>query len=44
MGSLKYLFYGIIIAYIINQPMKLIEGQIEKDVRKMVLSIVKNED
>lgn len=34
MGSLKYLFYGIIIAYIINQPMKLIEGQIEKRCKK----------
>lgn len=34
MGSLKYLFYGIIIAYILNQPMKLIEGQIEKRCKK----------
>lgn len=33
-GSLKYLFYGIIIAYIFNQPMKLIEGQIQKRCKK----------
>lgn len=30
LGTLVYLFYGIIIAYILNQPMKLIEGQIDK--------------
>ena len=30
LSALKYLFYGIIIAYILNQPMKLIEKQIEK--------------
>lgn len=30
LGTLVYLFYGIIIAYILNQPMKLIEAQIDK--------------
>ena len=30
LGTLVYLFYGIIIAYILNQPMKLIEKQITK--------------
>ena len=30
LSALKYLFYGIIIAYILNQPMKLIEQQIVK--------------
>lgn len=34
MGSLKYLFYGIIIAYILNQPMKMIEAQITKRCNK----------
>ena len=33
-GSLKYLFYGIIIAYILNQPMKMIEAQITKRCKK----------
>lgn len=32
--SLKYLFYGVIIAYILNQPMKVIERQIEKRYKK----------
>lgn len=30
LGTLVYLFYGIIIAYILNQPMKVIERQISK--------------
>lgn len=34
MGSLKYLFYGIAIAYVLNQPMKFIEKQIVKKSKK----------
>lgn len=30
LATLTYLFYGIIIAYVLNQPMKLIEKQIDK--------------
>lgn len=33
-SSLKYLFCGIIIAYVFNQPMKLIEKQFEKYCQK----------
>lgn len=29
-GTIKYLFYGIVIAYVLNQPMRLIEALIEK--------------
>lgn len=37
MGSLKYLFYGIAIAYVLNQPMKFIEKQIIKKSKKSSL-------
>ena len=33
-GAIKYLFYGIVIAYILNQPMKLIETLIAKKCKK----------
>lgn len=33
LSALQYLFYGIIIAYILNQPMKLIEKTIEKKLK-----------